>query len=241
MNICNVFPHIDLHIHSLRANIDLSPQKEVYYMKKFIAIFLICLLILSLSGCDKACVDIELSKDTIIFTKKGQSKGLKVTTDPKDTSDEVEFESDDEDVATVNEDGLVRAVGPGETTIIVRCGDEVTYCEVICDFGDAHIGDDEHDDIRGSSKCSTCTGNKVIPCPTCSNVNTGSDKTGKQPSSGNGAGRYGDWDDWVAPSEGNYAGEYGDWDDWVAPSEGNEGKVCKDCNGNGTVDCPDCT
>lgn len=161
-------------------------------MKKLLSLMLVISLLLTLAACSSsggsdrdsggACVDIELNKDTITFTKPGQTKGLNVKTEPRDTGDEVEFESDDEDVATVDEDGLVRAEGPGETTIIVRCGDEVAYCDIICDFDGGDITDpgstddpDPTDDPNPTddpdptdvpdNDCRTCGGRGV--CPKC--------------------------------------------------------------------------
>lgn len=134
-------------------------------MKKIFALVLAAAMVLTLAACGKACEDITLSKDEITFTKEGQTKGIKVTTDPRDTSDEVEFESADEDVATVNEDGLVRAEGPGETTITVRCGDAVAYCEVICDF-DGGNSDRDDDDGGNGEDIDTPTSNEP-DCDTC--------------------------------------------------------------------------
>ena len=50
---------------------------------------------------------------------------IKATVLPEgaDNADEIEYESEDEEVATVDDDGVVTAVGVGETTITVSCGD----------------------------------------------------------------------------------------------------------------------
>lgn len=235
-------------------------------MKKIIAIMLVCLLTLSFVGCSRACEDIELSKDSITFTKQGQSKGIRITTDPKDTTDEVEFESDDEDVASVDEDGLVRAEGPGETTIIVRCGDEVAYCEVICDFeggggrkdepedpDDPDDPDNDCDTCGGSGKCPDCRGNYLCEncsdtdgdCPRCNGNSVITCRTcDGEPDdcrTCGGDGIYTESDKTgKKPSSNSSGGKYGDIEWGVTCSDCNDGKDCPKCNGTGEQDCPDC-
>lgn len=223
-------------------------------MKKILSLLLVCALVLTFAGCSKACEDLELSKDSITFTREGQTKGLNVKTDPKDTTDEVEFESDDEDVATVNEDGLIRAEGPGETTITVRCGDEVAYCEVICDF-DGGSNDDREDDEQpsndddedesendcdtcgGSGKCPECHGN--YRCPECI------DSNGKCPRCN------GDEEITCRTCDGHPSDVCKECDGDGITGEGSsyewdctycvDGKTCPKCDGEGVESCPDCT
>lgn len=105
-------------------------------MKKNISLLLIIVLALSLVACEgSTCESIELNKYEVTFTEEGDTFGLKVTTEPRDAKDDVEFESSDEDVATINSRGLITAVGSGHATITVTCGDETEFCEVECDFG----------------------------------------------------------------------------------------------------------
>ena len=51
---------------------------------------------------------------------------------PVDTTDEVVFTSSDENVVVVDEFGLITAVGTGEASIIVTCGDVIVECPVLC-------------------------------------------------------------------------------------------------------------
>lgn len=114
-------------------------------MQKLLSLLLIIVLALSLVACEGgACESIELNKYEVTLTEEGDTFGLKVSTDPKDTSDDVEFESSDEDVATVNSRGLITAVGSGHATITVICGDETEFCEVECDFGGTSRNDDDN-------------------------------------------------------------------------------------------------
>lgn len=82
------------------------------------------------------CESLKLSSATIELTAEVTSLPLQVRTVPESTTDTVTFESSDPNVATVDENGLVVAVGPGTATITVKCGDaEPVTCTVICNFG----------------------------------------------------------------------------------------------------------
>ncbi|MBR7122167.1 MAG: Ig-like domain-containing protein [Oscillospiraceae bacterium] len=80
------------------------------------------------------CTDITLSKGTITFAEIDASELLSVTLEPSNTTDSVTFVSADPAVATVTKDGLVTAVGKGETTITVTCGEKTAVCTVICNI-----------------------------------------------------------------------------------------------------------
>lgn len=80
------------------------------------------------------CAAITLSKTVIEFDKAGAALLLNVTTDPANTTDEIEFASTDANVATVTQDGKVVAVGPGQAIITVTCGQAAAECRVACNF-----------------------------------------------------------------------------------------------------------
>ncbi len=80
------------------------------------------------------CQNITVSKATVEFEKADAALLLNVTTDPADTTDVVVFASTDERVATVNQDGKVTAVGPGEAVITITCGQAAAECHVVCNF-----------------------------------------------------------------------------------------------------------
>ncbi len=82
------------------------------------------------------CVELTLSKTLIAFDKAEAAVLLSAVSKPEDTTDEIFFQSQDETVATVSEDGKVVAVGPGETVITVTCGEVTALCNVICTFED---------------------------------------------------------------------------------------------------------
>lgn len=74
------------------------------------------------------------SSNTIRLNEIGASQTLSITLIPANTTDSVEFASDDETVATVSADGKIDAVGPGLTTILITCGEQTLECLVVCDF-----------------------------------------------------------------------------------------------------------
>lgn len=71
-------------------------------------------------------------EDKIALVEKGSVMQLSFSVDPIDTTDSIQFVSADETVATVDATGRVTAVGNGETTITITCGDFVKVCTVTC-------------------------------------------------------------------------------------------------------------
>ena len=78
------------------------------------------------------CTDLTLSKDAISFTSVGSEYPLVATPAPSNCTEAVTFVSADETIATVSADGVVKAVGFGETTITITCGNIVRECTVSC-------------------------------------------------------------------------------------------------------------
>lgn len=60
----------------------------------------------------------------------GETRQLNVTIEPEGIDEDVTYNSDDEDVATVDEEGLVTGVGEGETTITVTVEGETDTATV---------------------------------------------------------------------------------------------------------------
>lgn len=86
---------------------------------------------------DVPCDEITILSDLVIsFNAVDERYLISWSTIPANTTDKVTFASDDKTVATVDADGMVTAVGKGETTIAVMCGDISVECFVKCDFED---------------------------------------------------------------------------------------------------------
>lgn len=78
------------------------------------------------------CTGVTLSKSEISFTAIGEELKLNSIYSPINTTDEIEFSSSDETVATVSQDGTVVCVGAGEAVIYVYCGEQKDECLVKC-------------------------------------------------------------------------------------------------------------
>ena len=77
----------------------------------------------------RPATDIRLNKSTTtIYT--GKSEILTAMVEPADTTDIITWESDDTNVATVNNIGVVTAVAPGTATITAKVGSRSASCVV---------------------------------------------------------------------------------------------------------------
>jgi len=66
-----------------------------------------------------------------VLNKIGGLFLIHVTTVPSNTTDPILFQSADESIATVTEDGRIEAVSEGETTITITCGVQRVECSVV--------------------------------------------------------------------------------------------------------------
>ena len=80
--------------------------------------------------------DLILDKNEVVLEQKGAEHTLTVTVNPEDTTDVVVYNSENDAIATVSYDGKITAMGAGETTITVTCGEVSAQCKVICKFDD---------------------------------------------------------------------------------------------------------
>lgn len=79
------------------------------------------------------CEELVILSDHVIeLTSVGEKYLISAKASPDNTTDTIEFASDDSNVATVDSDGTVIAVGNGETVIYVTCGNMEFDCRVIC-------------------------------------------------------------------------------------------------------------
>ena len=83
---------------------------------------------------DVPCQDIAVANGEITLSEAGAVAMIEATVSPVETTDELVFTSADESIATVDQDGQVTAVGPGQTVITLVCGDIEKTCTVNCNF-----------------------------------------------------------------------------------------------------------
>lgn len=75
------------------------------------------------------CTNLTLSAYILTFTEAG-SQTLTATVEPADTTDKIIWNSNDENVVQVSNNGVVTAVFNGDTTITVTCGEQIATCAV---------------------------------------------------------------------------------------------------------------
>lgn len=78
------------------------------------------------------CESIALNATNITLSAEGETFELFVGLEPVDTTDIISYESSDQSVATVDEYGVITAVGEGNAVITVTCGSAVAECTVEC-------------------------------------------------------------------------------------------------------------
>lgn len=83
---------------------------------------------------DLSCKSLILSESVVTLNQAGGSWLLNVTPEPANTVNPITYVSADTNVATVSADGMVTAVGSGETVITVTCGVVKVEVKVVCDL-----------------------------------------------------------------------------------------------------------
>ena len=76
------------------------------------------------------CTGISLNKYTLTFTQIGATDALVPTLTPADCEEEIRWTSSNTNVATVNNLGVVSAVGCGSCNIVAQCGSQSAVCIV---------------------------------------------------------------------------------------------------------------
>ncbi len=86
------------------------------------------------------CQNIQISIQALEFVNNGDSWTLTVQCEPADATEQVTYSVADPSVATVDENGVVTAVGPGTTVVTVTCGSASTTVIVKCNFAAENTG-----------------------------------------------------------------------------------------------------
>lgn len=84
----------------------------------------------------RPCQGIDVGRSQIVFSRKGDMLIMDARPEPTDTTDPMYFSSSDENVVTVDSNGMLIAVGSGEATITVKCGEYTASCVVLCTFSE---------------------------------------------------------------------------------------------------------
>ena len=85
------------------------------------------------------CTNLMILESLIMIDEVGQSYLLNAAVAPEDTTDALVFVSADESIVTVNEEGRVTSVGPGQTVVTVSCGEFSAECTVVSAPGDITV------------------------------------------------------------------------------------------------------
>ncbi len=85
------------------------------------------------------CTDIQLNYEVILFEKE-ETKELVARKTPENATDKVAYASADPEIATVDENGMVKpGTKQGETIITVTCGTVIEECKVISTVGEPPV------------------------------------------------------------------------------------------------------
>ena len=86
-------------------------------------------------GVQVPCTGLTVTDTEINLVAKDSVWQLSFAVEPLDTTEQVKFQSSNENVATVDASGRVTAIGGGEATITITCGSFSSECVVKCSFG----------------------------------------------------------------------------------------------------------
>lgn len=81
------------------------------------------------------CTGLRLALSEKKFTSVGDKFQINAIPTPAETTDVITYESADDQIATVDEKGVVTAVANGQVTIYVHCGEFTAECYITCEVG----------------------------------------------------------------------------------------------------------
>ena len=114
------------------------------------------------------CQQLTQVGDSVVLTEVGQTQKLNIQAMPENTTDGMIFISSNEAVATVDEDGVVTAVGGGNVVITAFCGAQQLECNVTCNFEGSAASDDVQTDGEGGAATNQTGEQKTV---TSNNLN----------------------------------------------------------------------
>lgn len=85
------------------------------------------------------CEGLSVPNNQYALQNIGDTLTISCSKIPENTTDALSFASEDESVATVDQNGVVTAVQNGSVNIVIRCGDVQTLCNIVVDDPDEVI------------------------------------------------------------------------------------------------------
>lgn len=109
------------------------------------------------------CTGLTLDEAVVLLEREGQEWLVNVAVAPEDTTDELVFTSADESVVMVDADGKVTAVGEGDTTITITCGDQQAHCTIAVVFDEGSTEEPKETEGEDPGETTGGTGETEAP------------------------------------------------------------------------------
>ena len=109
------------------------------------------------------CTSLTLDEAVVLLEREGQEWLVNVAVAPEDTTDELVFTSADESVVMVDADGKVTAVGEGDTTITITCGDQQAHCTIAVVFDEGSTEEPKETEGEDPGETTGGTGETEAP------------------------------------------------------------------------------
>lgn len=122
------------------------------------------------------CQQLILDVTDITLREAGSMYLMNVQILPEDTTDQIMYVSSNEEVATVNEEGRITAVGEGSVVITAICGEQQLECNVVCNFAPEDVTEAPTEEPTKGGETKTVTNTYVN---IRSGAGTGHEKVGQ--------------------------------------------------------------
>lgn len=86
------------------------------------------------AGSTGTCTGLTISQSAVTMDEAGGRIFLTAVARPSGCEDPIRFTSSNEAVATVDDSGMITAIGPGTADITASCGSVTQVCTITCDF-----------------------------------------------------------------------------------------------------------
>lgn len=121
------------------------------------------------------CTGLSLDEAVVLLEREGQEWLVNVSVMPEDTTDELVFSSADESVVMIDADGKVTAVGEGDTTITITCGDQQAHCTIAVVFDEGSTEEPKETEGEDPGETTGGTGETEAPSTDATDATDASD------------------------------------------------------------------